>query len=97
MRALIDLRGTQSPQLTFWDRGQMAPNDMVAVEVLSESASMWSVVDIRSTVPSTWTQRSASLSAYHGQTIRLRGWVVADGELDDGTRTTGVWIDDWDI
>jgi hypothetical protein len=97
MRAPIDLRGTLSPQLTFWERGQLASSDVVTVEVLPAGASTWSVVDIRSTVPSAWTQRSVSLSAYRGQTIRLRVRVVAGGELEDGTRSTGLWIDDWGV
>jgi hypothetical protein len=97
MRAPVDLRGPRSPRLTFWERGQIASSDVVMVEVLPEGASTWSVIDIRSTVPNVWTQRSVSLSAYRGQTIRLRVRVVAGGELEDGTRSTGLWIDDWGI
>jgi hypothetical protein len=97
MSAPVDLRGPRNPRLAFWERGQIAASDVVMVEVLPEGATEWTALDTRSTVSAEWAERSVSLSAYRGQMIRLRVRVVAGGELEDGTRSTGLWIDEWDI
>ncbi|HVO72027.1 MAG TPA: hypothetical protein VMT24_18385, partial [Aggregatilineaceae bacterium] len=72
MTAPVELRRGRSPRLVFWEHGQIAASDRVMVEVQPEGKSDWVVVDSQTSIPGNWTQRTVNLSAYQGQTIRLR-------------------------
>jgi predicted outer membrane repeat protein len=97
MSAPVDLRRARSARLRFWQRGQIASNDQVLVEVLPEGANDWVVVDSQTSLAGEWSQRTVDLSAYSRQTVRLRIRVVAGGELETGETSRGVWLDDLTI
>jgi bacillopeptidase F (M6 metalloprotease family) len=97
MNAPLALGRSRRQRLTFWEQGQIAASDLVVVEVLPEGATGWVAVDSQTSVPADWTQHMVDLSAYRGQTIRLRIRVVAGGELDAGEVSLGLWLDDLSI
>jgi RHS repeat-associated protein len=92
--AALDLRGAAHPQLSFIQKGQLAGNDQVVIEVLPDGASAWTTVDVQTTVAGDWTRRAVDLSDFSGQIVRLRFRVDAINALSEGQVSTGYWLDE---
>ncbi|MCC7448969.1 MAG: hypothetical protein IT324_16240, partial [Anaerolineae bacterium] len=92
--AAIDLRTAVNPQITFWQKASLSAVDVVAVEITIDQGASWIVIDQQANLLTDWTQHAINLSAYKGQTIRLRFRVDATQKLDATSTTVGYWIDE---
>jgi hypothetical protein len=90
----LDLRSTDQSALNFWQKGQLASTDSVAVEILPEGAANWIRADSQVGLTSDWTLRSVDLTAFAGNVIRLRFVVDTPGPLEDDQTVTGFWLDE---
>jgi WD40 repeat protein len=69
----LNLAGTTAPQLTYWTRYTLAATQSAYVEVSTDNGAtwMWLLLNTNST-KTQWTEKSINLSAYAGQSIKLR-------------------------
>lgn len=98
----LNLTGTTSPQLTYWTRYQLNAvgnqKDVAYVQVLSSTPSggqAWTAVQTVAGPAQVlnWTQKQVNLSAYAGQTIRLR-FVLSATSVNKPGSIPNWWIDD---
>ncbi|MBN2306142.1 MAG: hypothetical protein JXQ72_16785 [Anaerolineae bacterium] len=99
---LVYLGNAQNPLLRFWQKGALAGNAVLSVEVSLDSGATWLVLDQQAGITADWMQRTLDLSAYQGQIIRLRFRVAnvlnisQPGSAQPGSGTD-LWIDDLTI
>ena len=101
LQGKIDLSGTISPTLTFWDTYTLAAYDRAYVDVSTDGGDTWTAHQIHYYSSNTdWTEQTLDLSAYSGQLINLRfrldatnhantadGWTVDDIAVADPAAT----------
>jgi len=90
----IDLRAAVNPQITFWQKASLSAFDVVSVEVTVDRGASWIAIDQQTKLLTDWTQHTINLSAYKGQTIRLRFRIDATQKLDAASTTIGYWLDE---
>jgi hypothetical protein len=91
---LIDLATASHPQLTFWQRSNLAANDIMAVDVSVDNGNSWTAFDQQVGLHTDWTMRTVDLTVYQGQVIRLRFRLQTMGGAIADAGTTGYWIDE---
>jgi alkylated DNA repair dioxygenase AlkB len=82
----IDLSGMTAPTLTLWARARLTYRSWYRAEVSNNGGVTWSElagVGFSYTSDNPWTRQQADLSAYLGQTIRLRVRVNASADAPD--------------
>lgn len=80
------LAGTTAPQLTYWTKYSTAGSGsgFTRVEVSTDGGATWTTVQTISGYTAVWVSKQVNLSAYAGQTIRLRfSSSVSEWWLDD--------------
>jgi WD40 repeat protein len=69
----LNLAGTTAPQLTYWTRYTLAATQSAYVEVSTDNGATWTwLLMTTNSTKTQWTEKSVNLSAYAGQSIRLR-------------------------
>jgi Tol biopolymer transport system component len=97
MNVAVNLGNNPSPRVRYWQRGILSHNDTIVLEIQPIDASTWTILDQQSKVSSDWTQREIDLSAYRGQTIRLRWRLTTTGDVTTGQSSIDYAIDDLQI
>lgn len=91
----IDLRGTNAPVLSFWQKYYTQGNaDYCYVEVSQDGGFNWSELSKYSGGHTTWSYIQLDLSAFKSSRIRIRFRVRADGP---GFEYDGWYLDDISI
>lgn len=91
---LIDLRTAVNPELLYWYKMILAPEDDFAVDLSLDGGLTWQVLDLHAGQTTDWTQRVLDLTAYTGQVITLRFRLDTLGLVAEDIVTMGVWVDE---
>ena len=98
IRYSIDLSTATSPVLTFWQKYWVEYQDYIYVEVTTDGGLTWENVNSlgNQVFQSTWTQVLVDLSAYAGQTIKIR-FRLREGNsyVTDGWYIDNVEVKEW--
>jgi glucose/arabinose dehydrogenase len=90
----VDLTSVSHPQLSFWQRSNLATNDIAAVDVSLDGGTSWTIVDQQVGLQTDWSMRTVDLTAYQGHEIRLRFRLQTLGGVLSSDDAAGYWIDD---
>ncbi|MBN1681072.1 MAG: hypothetical protein JW966_12365 [Anaerolineae bacterium] len=90
----FDLSGENSPQLTFWQKGELSTGDILTIEISLDGGMSWQTVDQQTGLTTDWAVHTVDLYLYRGQMARLRFGLYTIGTLPDGETTVGYWLDE---
>ncbi|MDQ7024757.1 MAG: hypothetical protein Q9P44_04280, partial [Anaerolineae bacterium] len=93
----VDLGNSPNARVRYWQRGDLSSNDTLVLEILTERATTWAILDQQSNFSSDWTLREIDLSAYRGQIIRLRWRLMTVGDVPVGQNSIDYAIDDLQV
>ncbi|CAG0936462.1 tRNA(Glu)-specific nuclease WapA [Thermoflexales bacterium] len=91
----LNLAGVLAPQLTYFERYDLAAGDAASVEVSINNGQTWTSLFTQTTgTQANWTQRTIDLRNYSGQLIRLRFRLESANDLQvaDGWRIDAISI-----
>ena len=91
----LDLRQAQAPQLRYTAYGEIAPSDLLWVELRLPEKPEWILVDVQGapTLQVPQAEHRIDLSAYRGQLVQVRLNVTSGAELGEGEQTRGIWLE----
>ncbi len=87
----IDLSGTQSAQIVFWQRGSLPASDLVVIRLSVDGGATWIPVDWQAGVKtptdetgqSSWESRTVNLDRFRNQMVRLQVRVQTGVQLGE--------------
>ncbi|MBI5957506.1 MAG: hypothetical protein HY866_02135 [Chloroflexi bacterium] len=86
LEGTIDLTGTTTAALTYWDSRNLGWGDRIYVEVSEDEGFTWTAIRNTSGASTAWNKRLHDLSAYAGSRINIRFRLDArsDPNVNDG-------------
>ncbi len=89
----VDLRMAQHPELSFWQSADLAPDDVIAVDILLDGTT-WLTIDQQAGAVWAWTQRTLDLTPYRNSVINLRFRLEASLSRPETGDILGFWLDE---
>jgi immune inhibitor A len=91
---LIDLRVAQQPELRYWQRLDLSSRDLIAVDLSVDSGQTWLPTNQQAGQMADWHEQALDLSPYRGFAVMLRFRLETSGQVLEGERTNGWWVDE---
>lgn len=94
MTTWVNLANNPQIRLAYADQAQLSSGDIITLEIQVQGSSDWVVLSQSIGSSYSWQDRNVSLSAYRGQTIRLRWRVDVSVDVPIGETSAYYAIDD---
>ena len=94
MTTWVNLANNPQIRLAYADQAQLSSGDIITLEIQVQGSSDWVVLSQSIGSSYSWQDRNISLSAYRGQTIRLRWRIDVSVDIPVGETSSYYAIDD---
>lgn len=91
LEGMIDLTGTTTPALTYWEKRALGSNHTIYTEISTDEGFTWKVLKQKYGNDNTWRKQLIDLTAYAGKKINIRFRLDA---RSNQTTADGWYIDD---